>query len=411
MKFTAALRLSLLAFLILISSVGYGQETYQYYFTDNPFNGGNVKKGTSANLGGFNWSIKSDIDWLFYQNGLRLSYATGDYRSDNITFETTDIAGTIHSVEVTAYTASQTDKKAPQLTVTVGDCNYGTADLASGNINTATTSTFPTDGKNGSSSGKITLKFTQTKGQECGIVVCSIKITYGSALTISEDSDNTTTINDNNGKTTSVQVARTFTADGGWYTLCLPFSLTKTQIENVFGSGTDVEAMTGIQTDNESVTAIEFSSVDVTNAGTAYIVKPTQTTENPTFTSVTLSNNAPTATNVAGYQFIGVYTPTTISADGYHRLLSGTDGLTLKKAAADNTQLKATRGYFIFPNDNTQGAKIYIGGTTSINGIAVDTDATAADAPTYTLQGIKVGGNGQLPKGIYIRQGKKILVR
>lgn len=418
MKFTAALRLSLLALLILISSVVYGQETYYYEFNKtsedknaaNPFgtvNNTTEKTTKTAMLGAIEWSATSR---MLYSNGRNLQISSETNADEEVLLETSKaFPGIISLIEVYA-TATKNGGKVT-LTASIDGNDCGTVDIKVSNPNNSTYN-LCTFTPSTPSSGKVSLTFKQDVSNKRGVYILYIRITYTtSLLSLAEDSDNTTTINDNNGKTTSVQVARTFTADGGWYTLCLPFGLNKEQIESVFGSNTDVEAMTGIQTDNESVTAIEFSSVDATNAGTAYIVKPTQTVENPTFTSVTLSNDAPTATNFAGYQFIGVYSPTTISADGYHRLLSGTDGLTLRKAADDNTQLKATRGYFIFPNDNTQGAKIYIGGTTSINGIAVDKDATAADAPTYTLQGIKVGGNGQLPKGIYIRQGKKILVR
>lgn len=417
MKTSTAARLLLSALLSLISVVGYGQQTYYYEFLNttndkklaNPFgtvNGNDVVTKT-ATLGAVEWSATSSY---LYSNGQGLSVSTATHADEEVLLETTNgLSGTISAIEV-KISSTKGDETA-KLSAAVGGNDYGTAYIKQRNTSNeaANVCTFSPSSP---SSGKVSLRISQDKNDKRGIIIWSIKIVYGDvALTMAEESDNSAILSENNGKTASVKISRSFTADGGWYTLCLPFSLTSQHIEKAFGAGASVEAMTGIQKADGSTTYIDFTPVSATQAGKAYLVKPTVTVENPLFENVTISNAAPTATVVDGYQFIGVYSPTTVDADEYHRLLSGADGLTLRKVAADNTKLKATRGYFVFPQEQTQEAKIHVGEATNINGVGADGGAAHADSAVYTLQGVKISGNGLLPKGVYIRQGKKILVR
>lgn len=70
--------------------------------------------------------------------------------------------------------------------------------------------------------------------------------------------------------------------------------------------------------------------------------------------------------------------------------------------------------FFIYLNYlNEKETCIAWGGVTPdevITGIHTPTTGTTARKGTYTLQGVKVEGT-QLPAGIYIRDGKKVVIR
>ena len=47
----------------------------------------------------------------------------------------------------------------------------------------------------------------------------------------------------------------------------------------------------------------------------------------------------------------------------------------------------------------------------AINGVLIDSDDSNNDAPIYNLQGVKMQNSDNLPKGIYIKNGKKYYVK
>ena len=47
----------------------------------------------------------------------------------------------------------------------------------------------------------------------------------------------------------------------------------------------------------------------------------------------------------------------------------------------------------------------------AINGVVVDGDDTGKNAPIYNLQGMKMQNADNLPAGIYIKNGKKFIIK
>ena len=210
-----------------------------------------------------------------------------------------------------------------------------------------------------------------------------------------------------------VNLDRKFTADGGWYTLCLPFAVSNDQLATVFGDGVRVESLTAARKEADGTTTLVFTAVSGgMEAGKAYLVKPTETAENPIFSGVTLSSATPQPTEVDGYKFVGTYGLTHLDpANKDYRLLGGNDGLGLYRIAADDaTNLKGTRGYFVFPSDGQQAAeaKVAVSVPTDIHSVI---GVEKVKEGIYTLQGVKIEHADHLPAGVYINNGKKILVK
>lgn len=76
--------------------------------------------------------------------------------------------------------------------------------------------------------------------------------------------------------------------------------------------------------------------------------------------------------------------------------------------------LGANKAYMVLPkSDDVQSAPRYVwlgGQTTAIDGLNADTEATVgSDERIYSLDGRRV--EGQLKRGIYVKNGKKFIVR
>ena len=227
-------------------------------------------------------------------------------------------------------------------------------------------------------------------------------------------------------------VGRTLTKDGYWNTLCLPFSLTATQIAASPLAGATIKTMdnsnTGTSLSDAGALTLKFNTVDAIEAGKPYIVKWETTGDNivnPTFSNVTISSTTPTP--VENYDqkvtFVGQYSPFSIVAND--ALLGDNQGHKseiIMMATQNNLgysqttrQLKCFCCHFYVPaNDGELSARSIVvdfgdGETTEIGTINNNRE-TIANNQWYTLDGRKLTGK-PTTKGVYIHNGRKEVVR
>ena len=133
-----------------------------------------------------------------------------------------------------------------------------------------------------------------------------------------------------------VKLERASDADGGWYTICLPFSLNANEISTLFQDA-KFQEVSGIST-NGTTNGIElnFKSVTATEAGKPYLMKPVQdiSTEDMTFNKKVIEVTAPVAVTHKSedgkeFTFTGIFNPTAIIGPQY-RILSGANGTELR---------------------------------------------------------------------------------
>lgn len=185
-----------------------------------------------------------------------------------------------------------------------------------------------------------------------------------------------------------------------WNTLCLPFDMDKELIEHVFGEGTLVTELKSVE--NETMM---FSNSDMIKAGVPYLIKPARNIHNNfVVPNVSVTAETPLKSEFGEYAFVGVYDPVTLQTDGSQRIIN--KDIALDIPTADNSLLKGLRAYFQVPADkdvllNINGVTT---GITSVN--AGKTDAESV----YNLSGIRID-NKNLTKGIYIINGKKIVIK
>lgn len=253
----------------------------------------------------------------------------------------------------------------------------------------------------------------------------------GSATTVditldglNSTADNAVTLKGYDGKTVDkITLKRGFAADGGWYTLCLPFALTANEIKTTF-KGALFNEFESVSINDQGVAQLKFRKVTETQAGVPYMVLPRKTVENPVFTNKTITETPQTIKKTCTasdgktlvYQFVGVYNPTLVSDVNNIRFVGGDKGTELLMPIGEGT-IKGLRAYFLFPN-SSEGtithAKLNIedDSTTGINSVNVINANHSNETNIYTLSGQQVSKNQKtLKPGIYLKNGKKIMVR
>lgn len=236
------------------------------------------------------------------------------------------------------------------------------------------------------------------------------------------------------GKTVNVTLKdRSFKADT-WASLTLPFSVSVAQVEKVFGAHTDIVHFDDIQTISATgnyklLMKRHWHKMIV--AGTPIFIKPTQAADNPKFEGVQLETSSideMSASTVSNqYKMTGtlVKTDGALKKDDYY--LNGSGALTQMTVTSANVNSAYAWIQYIGQSGNAKGLTI---GITDFEGNMMGDDETTGisialfeetgintfntDDSVYNLNGIKVGNAStlqNLPKGIYIVNGKKVTVK
>jgi len=151
-----------------------------------------------------------------------------------------------------------------------------------------------------------------------------------------------------------------------------------------------------ISSDKKRVELTEVSD-KVIPAGNAVILKSTAE-------DITMTYNGTAAGTLTGNELQASATETATPLNTY-MLIKGSNGVGFYHWTEDN--IPARRGYLTISGAAARSfLPIGEGETTAINGIADDTEA---DAPLYDLTGRKVAG--QPRQGIYVKNGKKIIIK
>ena len=171
-------------------------------------------------------------------------------------------------------------------------------------------------------------------------------------LSFGESEGNVSTANSSLGSLVhSVQIDRSFVSDGGFYTLCLPFDLTATDISTSF-RGAKFYRFASVLRVDEGMYTLHFEPVDHTSAGEPYLMKPLAKDDAgiiaPMLSEKIITTDTPqTITNThtdVSVSFIGTFDPVLLPAKGIIRFV-GSSGLRLVTPNAEGS-LKGLRAYF-----------------------------------------------------------------
>lgn len=211
------------------------------------------------------------------------------------------------------------------------------------------------------------------------------------------------------GETYSYQVQRTFASDH-WNTICLPFDVQESQVQELFGNTHRLRTFMGNIDANGTMIFAEAKEI---KAGVPYLLKPAKTVENPVFTNVIYTNATPTVVSdsTGAFSFVGTFNPTELQTDGTELFLGNGDKL--YKPSSSHNRMNGMRAFFrIKKNSNALSNSKYAirfdDETTAIMDILPE--LKSHNSRTYNLQGMIVDDSQLLPPGIYVKNGKKICV-
>lgn len=153
-------------------------------------------------------------------------------------------------------------------------------------------------------------------------------------------------------------------------------------------------------TDNEII----FKNAESIVAGKPYLVKPTTDAENPVFNNVIVKSTEGSTDGAGDYKFAAQIYNKSLATDGTIAYLA-TDGKIKKLNTASG--LKGLRAYFIIPDGSTEARIAFIDDETT--GISrIENSELRIENSVYNLQGQRVN---KAQKGLYIKNGKKVIVK
>ena len=249
------------------------------------------------------------------------------------------------------------------------------------------------------------------------------------SLTLETSKSLSETVKDKNitGKVIpSIKIDRSFVADGGWYTICLPFSLTEDDIKNQF-KGAVFQGFNGVEQQDKTIN-LKFKKVTTTEAGKPYLIKPTKyiTAADLTFNNKLIDQTTPVDVSYKlgsdankTFTFKGVFSPFTANseelADKNIKFLSGEKGLDLVSPNGTGT-MRCYRAYFVFPGKKgiveTEAKITNHDEATAVK--PVKRQEAETEHVVFSISGQKMGkvkNASQLPKGVYIINKKRIMVK
>ena len=245
----------------------------------------------------------------------------------------------------------------------------------------------------------------------------------GSRTTVTVDSASTTAP-DVDDTPVDVTLNRTFSA-GTWTSLVLPFSVSTTQLEQVFGDAGIAPEV--IHFDKVTQSGVHWRLVLMKHyhqmivAGTPVLIKPAKSVYHPTFHGVHIETSEVESMTQGDYTMMGSLVKTAdnagVKTGDYFMSTSGT----IKRWTGDDHYMPGTYAW-LHPTTAEAASRVLsftyedvVDGTTGIVEVEQGTAAAEniADGTVYDLRGIKVSDNSLkgLPKGVYIVNSKKIIVK
>lgn len=190
-----------------------------------------------------------------------------------------------------------------------------------------------------------------------------------------------------------------------WNSFCVPFAISADQLKSQFGNDVRIAAFTGC-----TETTLQFTTVEQVEAGVPYLVYPTAGYGDKgyyEFTDVTRFVATPQAVTQSQVSYTPSFVSTTAPQGAY--VLSQNVVYHLTSAMA----MKGFRAYFV---ENSAAAKI---SSWTLDGVVTGIEEIEGQEvqpfDVYNMNGQKVRSRvtttDHLPQGVYIVNGKKVIIK
>lgn len=243
-------------------------------------------------------------------------------------------------------------------------------------------------------------------------------------VTLDGNANNTDAINELEvGKQYNVTLKNRKFGANKWYSVVLPFSVSQKQMKSVFGDGVKVLHYSDV-TGTDLNLFEHFYQMIV--GGTPVLMKPAKDVTNPEFNNVTLTSKTVVDIENTGFKCTGSWDNVDFPEYSYFIDAKTNSFYQYDPTKVETNTMKPHAGAFrswIIASENASTAKqltMHINGieeqgeTTAIwNAISGNDDAEVASKGIYSLSGQKMNATDtrSLPKGIYIVNGKKFIVK
>ncbi|PTL32767.1 hypothetical protein C7120_10785 [Prevotella sp. oral taxon 376] len=264
---------------------------------------------------------------------------------------------------------------------------YNNKDIAGGGVKECTLTNF-TNGE----SVKLSSRASSAN-------ISKIIVTYSDAsnmLSLSQKNDNYSLLTSFLGKKTTVTLVDRKLSSTYWNTFCVPFDVDANLVKTVFGENTEIREFSSVQN-----STLLFTKTDHLEAGKGYLIKAD--VNSPKFTDVTISTASPIDQTIQGCSFVGTFGTYEMATDGTELFFDSEDKL-YKPIESD----KIIYGFRAFVKTRQPGAKVHLVDQTTRIG-KINSDVGDENA-VYSISGVRMN-NEKLPEGIYIRNGRKIIIR
>ena len=234
---------------------------------------------------------------------------------------------------------------------------------------------------------------------------------YADPSSESEVDDNATQLSRANSHLAeSITLHRTFSADGGWYTLCLPFALTPSDIATTL-QGAVVERLSSAGRAEDGAPLLSFKRTNAVAAGQPFIMKPSATLTDPVFSSrdIVASKPTPVTKTIAAsathgqtdIQMCGTYVPTPLLGTAYRFLNSSGTRLSVPNGEGE---LKPFRAFFVF-SDYADAASAVVNHIDDSTPSAISTPFAGGKTIGSETAG---GANKEKATSVYDLLGRKV---
>ena len=233
--------------------------------------------------------------------------------------------------------------------------------------------------------------------------------------------DNGLAVQEKNAAKCNIKLERTLQA-GSWNTLAVPFDMSANMLKTAFGDGTKLKELTGSSLTGNKLT-LTFADATAIEAGKPYLVSVPAEVKNPSFSDVTISQTSLPATTtyvdfIPAFGKSLVTGPTGDENNSWSVMFLGSNNKfyhpsVVNQPDNDASYMKGFRAYFRLHN----GAANAVEYTSNIDSEAtaiqsVETEVSRMEHDVwYDLNGRKVSAASGLKKGVYIRNGKKIVIK
>lgn len=195
----------------------------------------------------------------------------------------------------------------------------------------------------------------------------------------------------------------------GWNTVCLPFSTTAKTLQA--GEGCVVQEFASADENGLNFTKVNDGKIEANKPYLVYFANEVVYDEaNPLCYGGNLEASNLIPVTYGAYTFSGNYTVGMNMSGKYG--VADFNGVQKLRIGGATATLPAGCAYFTTTN-NANGMLIRMDGGNTTGILDVNTGVVVENTAVYNLQGVKVSNNGTagLPAGIYVMDGKKVIVK